>query len=208
MTKLPPPLLQRIGDDLSHASSIATAMPSASSTRSIISFGSGAGGAHARASCCRIAAPASASIPAIPTPSRRASGRCTPSCRAWRCSDGRALMPFGVMGGDYQPFGHVHLLTNMLDFGMDPQAALDCAAGVLRSGALVEAERGIRRDVDRGAAGARAIASLMRRRTAGRRPGDPDRLAGRHADGGLRSAQGRLRAGLLRSFAEGACGPR
>ncbi len=38
---------------------------------------------------------------------------------------GKALMPFGVMGGDYQPVGQVHALTNMLDFGMDPQAALD-----------------------------------------------------------------------------------
>ena len=31
--------------------------------------------------------------------------------------DGKAVMPFGVMGGGYQPFGHVHLLTNLLDFG-------------------------------------------------------------------------------------------
>jgi gamma-glutamyltranspeptidase / glutathione hydrolase len=55
---------------------------------------------------------------------------------------GRTLMPFGVMGGDYQPFGHVHLLTNLLDFGMDPQAALDCARVFYDKGAL-EAERGI-----------------------------------------------------------------
>lgn len=41
--------------------------------------------------------------------------------------DGSAVMPFGVMGGDYQPFGHVHLLTNLLDFGMDVQEALDLA---------------------------------------------------------------------------------
>jgi gamma-glutamyltranspeptidase/glutathione hydrolase len=51
-------------------------------------------------------------------------------------------MPYGVMGGDYQPFGHVHLLQNILDFGMDPQAALD-AARVFASGGTVEVERGI-----------------------------------------------------------------
>jgi gamma-glutamyltranspeptidase/glutathione hydrolase len=39
--------------------------------------------------------------------------------------DGRAVMPFGVMGGDYQPCGHVHLLTNMFEWGMDPQEAID-----------------------------------------------------------------------------------
>lgn len=32
---------------------------------------------------------------------------------------------FGVMGADYQPVGHVHLLTNLVDYGMDPQAAID-----------------------------------------------------------------------------------
>ena len=56
--------------------------------------------------------------------------------------DGRPLMPFGVMGGDYQPFGHVHLLTNMLDYGMDPQAALD-APRVFHDEGQVEVERGI-----------------------------------------------------------------
>jgi len=56
--------------------------------------------------------------------------------------DGKAVMPFGVMGGGYQPFGHVHLLTNMLDFGMDPQAALD-APRVFHDAGILEAERGI-----------------------------------------------------------------
>jgi gamma-glutamyltranspeptidase / glutathione hydrolase len=39
--------------------------------------------------------------------------------------DGKAQMPFGVMGGHYQPTGHTTLLTNVLDYGMDVQTALD-----------------------------------------------------------------------------------
>ncbi|TPI38698.1 gamma-glutamyltransferase [Mesorhizobium sp. B3-1-9] len=57
--------------------------------------------------------------------------------------NGRALMPFGVMGGGYQPFGHVHVLTNMIDFGMDPQQAID-AARVFYNHDVVEAERSVR----------------------------------------------------------------
>ena len=38
---------------------------------------------------------------------------------------GRAVMPFGVMGGAYQPTGHVRFVTNMVDFGMDQQTAVD-----------------------------------------------------------------------------------
>ncbi len=39
--------------------------------------------------------------------------------------DGRPFLGFGVMGGHYQPVGQVHVLTGMVDYGLDPQAALD-----------------------------------------------------------------------------------
>ena len=39
--------------------------------------------------------------------------------------NGRMAVSFGVMGGAYQPNGHVRFLTNMTDHGMDLQAAID-----------------------------------------------------------------------------------
>jgi gamma-glutamyltranspeptidase/glutathione hydrolase len=39
--------------------------------------------------------------------------------------DGRCAYSFGVMGSHYQPMGHVHVLTNLVDFGMDVQEAID-----------------------------------------------------------------------------------
>ncbi len=39
--------------------------------------------------------------------------------------DGRPWATFGVMGGDMQPQGHLQVLTNMIDFGMDVQEAGD-----------------------------------------------------------------------------------
>ncbi len=39
--------------------------------------------------------------------------------------NGRVIMPFGVMGGAYQPNGHARFVTNLVDFNMHPQAAID-----------------------------------------------------------------------------------
>ena len=53
---------------------------------------------------------------------------------------GQAVMPFGVMGGDYQPWGHTHVLQNILDYGMDLQAALDLPRFMAEGGvAAIEA---------------------------------------------------------------------
>lgn len=37
--------------------------------------------------------------------------------------DGKPFFSFGVMGGDMQPQGHVQVLLNLIDFGMDAQQA-------------------------------------------------------------------------------------
>ncbi|MFK7792962.1 MAG: gamma-glutamyltransferase [Devosiaceae bacterium] len=44
---------------------------------------------------------------------------------AMALKDGVPVMAVGVMGGAYQPLGHAHVVSNMVDYGMNVQEALD-----------------------------------------------------------------------------------
>ena len=56
--------------------------------------------------------------------------------------DGQAVMPFGVMGGHFQPMGQSLFLTNLLEFGLDIQESLDLPR-VFPIGGVVQTERGM-----------------------------------------------------------------
>lgn len=64
---------------------------------------------------------------------------------------GAVSMAFGVTGGDFQPVGHAHVLTNLFDFGMDVQEALD-APRVMYVKGTCEIETPIPEDTLRGLA--------------------------------------------------------
>ncbi len=54
---------------------------------------------------------------------------------------GRVTMPFGVMGGAYQPCGHARFVTNLLTYGMEAQEAVD-APRCFADGPAMKMERG------------------------------------------------------------------
>ena len=121
--------------------------------------------------------------------------------------DGKPWFCFGVMGGDMQPQGHVQVLVNMIDFGMNVQDAGD-AARVRHYGSATPT--GLPADADGGTVlvesgisdatiaelvlAATTFASAGRLR---RLPGDHDRLGAWHAARRHRSPQRRLRGRLL-----------
>lgn len=53
----------------------------------------------------------------------------------------KVILPFGVMGGAYQPTGHARFVSNMCDYGLDPQAAMD-APRAFADGDVLKLERG------------------------------------------------------------------
>ncbi len=109
--------------------------------------------------------------------------------------NGEAIMPYGVMGGHFQPMGQTLFLANHFEYGLDVQAALDLPR-VFAYGGQVEVERGVAPDVvDRltrlGHLCVRAESPL------GGGQAISDRPFARRADRRLGPAQGRHGAGLL-----------
>ncbi len=54
---------------------------------------------------------------------------------------GKVIMPFGVMGGAYQPNGHARFMSNRVDFGMHVQQSIDAPRSFSDAGTL-NVERG------------------------------------------------------------------
>ena len=67
--------------------------------------------------------------------------------------NGAPVGPFGVMGGYMQPQGHMQVVMNMVDFGLNPQAALDAPRWQWTKGRQFEVEHHFPRHIAQGLAG-------------------------------------------------------
>lgn len=63
---------------------------------------------------------------------------------------GQPVGPFGVMGGFIQPQAHLQVVTNTVDFGLNPQAALDAPRWNWQGGRQVSLEQAVSNSVAMG----------------------------------------------------------
>ena len=64
--------------------------------------------------------------------------------------EGQAMGPFGVMGGFMQAQGHLQMMVNTLDYGMNPQASLDAPRWRWDAGRTVAIEPNVPAEVEAG----------------------------------------------------------
>lgn len=57
--------------------------------------------------------------------------------------EGKAIGPYGVMGGFMQPQGHMQMVTNLVDYSLNPQASLDAPRWQWTEGRTVEVEANV-----------------------------------------------------------------
>lgn len=82
--------------------------------------------------------------PNLFAPSKRAFHTIIPG---FLTQDGQPLGPFGVMGASMQPQGHLQVVVNLTDYGMNPQAALDAPRWRFVAGKTVLLEQSVPRDI-------------------------------------------------------------
>ena len=122
--------------------------------------------------------------------------------------DGVPLMAFGVMGGDMQPQGHVQVLLNILDFGMNLQEAGDAprfyhtgssepTGTVMEDGGVLYLESGVPFEVRQELLRRGHRIQETERHRLRRLPGDLARPRHRRLHRRHRVPQGRLRGGIL-----------
>jgi gamma-glutamyltranspeptidase/glutathione hydrolase len=71
---------------------------------------------------------------------------------AFLTREGQPVGPFGVMGGFMQPQGHTQVVVGTIDYGLNPQAALDAPRWQVTGGLGVDLELGMAEHVLRGLA--------------------------------------------------------